>query len=250
MNDQPKKFPFIAILAIVFSPNLVGFSPAPVSPAENAYHQEISVKFPQGKNRGGPVTTSGGGTRSGAASCLTTKAGELSLNALTPNYQNVVTTASVNPTLYFYIPSTQATLGELVLTDEDEVYQTLFTLPGQPGIAKLTLQPQTTLVSGKQYKWSLMIICDRQDREQDISIQGKLKYQKLDKAIAQSLEAEDPLKKAEFYANQGYWLDTLENAAKSRSKQPQEWTELLKSVGLGTMSNLPFVECCKPKNKP
>lgn len=265
MNYRPRKLHFIGILAVVFSQNLVG-----LSIAENVYSQEISqkikfpsgkgaIKFPSGRDRGKPQTTSGGGTRlrgvpnsdeSGSISCLTANKDELSLNVLTPSYKNVVTTASLTPTLYFYVPWTQAALGEILLTDENDknkVYQTVFTLPSRPGIAKLTLRPQNTLVPGKKYTWSLKIICNQHYRDNDISIVGKLEYQTLDRAAAQYLKTKGPLDKAKFYARRGYWLDTLENAAALRSKQPQEWTELLRSVGLEALSNQPFVDCCTPK---
>jgi hypothetical protein len=77
---------------------------------------------------------------------------------------------------------------------------------------------------------------------------GNLEYQKLDRATTQYLKTKGPLDKAKFYARQGYWLDTLENATELRSKQPQEWTELLRSVGLEALSTQPFVDCCTPQS--
>jgi hypothetical protein len=251
MHNWQKSFPILAVLAIATSPLLVGFSPF-LSPSQrNANTQAISLKFPAAKDRGAPVTTSGGGARSGST-CMATQEGELSLNALTPNYSNIATTASANPALYFYIPPTKATSGELVITDENdnEIYETTFALPGQPGIVKLTVRPQTALVSGKHYNWSLMIICDSQDRYRDLSSEGKLEYQKLDDATLKSLETKDALEKAKFYANKGLWLDTLDNATQVRTKYPTDWAELLNSVGLEAMSNLPFVDCCAADNQP
>lgn len=242
--------PILSVLAIACCPSLVGLHPATASPPKSSNPLEISLKFPAGKNRGTPVTTSGGGARSDSVACVNLKKGELSLNALTPNYSNVATTASATPTLYFYIPPTKATTGELVITDENdrEVYQTTFSLPSQSGIAKLTIKSETGLTSGNQYKWALMIVCDRQYRNRDIFIEGKLEYQALAEAIAKSLEDKKTLEKAEFYAQKGYWLDTLDNAAAIRSTQPADWTELLNSVGLEAMSDLPLVDCCIPDN--
>ena len=250
MRSCQKYLPVLSILAIACCPAFVGFFPATASPQKTSNSLQVSLKFPAGKNRGAPVTTSGGGSRSDSVACVNTKKGELSLNALTPNYSNIATTASPNPTLYFYVPPTQASTGELVITDENdnEVYQTIFTLPSQSGIAKLTVKPETALASGKQYKWALMIICDRQYRNRDVFIEGKLEYEVLDEAIAKSLASKKPLEKAEFYAQKGYWLDTLDNAVKIRSKQPGDWAELLKSVGLEAMSDLPLVDCCTPDN--
>ena len=249
MINRQKSFPFLGVLAIAISPVLVGFSPFPSLSQGNANPQEISLKFPPPKDRGAPVTTSGGGMRGGSAACVNIREGELSLNALTPNYNNIATTASATPTLYYFIPPTKATSGELVITDENdnEVYETTFTLPSRPGIVKLTLHPKTALVSGKHYNWSLMIICDAKDRYRDISSEGKLEYQKLDDATAKSLETKDALEKAKFYADKGFWLDTLDNVAQARAEHPADWTELLNSVGLADLSDQPFSDCCKAK---
>ena len=50
------------------------------------------------------------------------------------------------------------------------------------------------------------------------------------------------MKKAQFYANQGIWLETLDSVAQVRSISPTDWTELLQSVGLESLSSQPFVE--------
>jgi len=210
--------------------------------------QVISLKFPTDQYRGAPTATSGGATRSDEAPyCANTSQGDF--NVLSPNNSRVLKTISANPTIFFYIPPTQATLGEVILLDKDdkELYTTQFLLPKQSsGIASVVLHPQQTLISGESYKYSLAIICDSQFRNRDIVVSGELKYTTIDEKVAQSLKNQDYLKKANYYAKQGYWLDTLENTAKISSRQPEQWKELLESAGLKDMSSFSLIDCCTP----
>jgi hypothetical protein len=172
---------------------------------------------------------------------LKTENGELSLNALTPNFSNVATTASANPTFYYYLPETSANLAEFVITDLNQatVYQTTVKLPAQSGIMKIKAVPKVPLSADQYYQWSLKIICDSQHRDKDLILEGVLEYQNLDKT---ALSSDDPLKKAQFYAEKGIWLETLDSVAQVRSISPTDWTELLQSVGLESLSSQPFVE--------
>jgi hypothetical protein len=176
----------------------------------------------------------------------------MSFNALAPHYSNEVTTASGNPTLYFYLPPTRATTGEATLEDEEgkQLYRVAFPLPGQAGIAHLSLPPLTPLVAGKTYRWQVAIVCDPEYPTRNETVAGTLQYRPLDRASADSLTSKNFLEKAKFYAGRGDWLDTLDNVARARSQQPGEWTELLDSVGLNDLSGQPLLDCCAPEKKP
>jgi len=237
-------FKTLSICGVLFaiSPSLMGFSGlSPRDRSDKFSSQQISLKFPQGSDRGAPVTTGGGGTRGPGSSCLKTQNGELSLNSLTPNFSNVATTASANPTFYYYLPETSANLAEFVITDLNQatVYQTTVKLPAQSGIMKIKAMPKAPLSADQYYQWSLKIVCDSQHRDQDLILEGILEYQNLDKT---ALSSDDPIKKARFYADKGIWLETLDSVAQVRSISPTDWTELLRSVGLEGLSSQPFVE--------
>jgi hypothetical protein len=234
--------PFCGMIVVTISPTLMGFTDLSLpKSSNNVSSQQISLRFPRGSDRGAPVTTGGGGTRGPGSSCLKTENGELSLNALTPNFSNVATTASANPTFYYYLPETSANLAEFVITDLNQatVYQTTVKLPAQSGIMKIKAVPKVPLSADQYYQWSLKIICDSQHRDKDLILEGVLEYQNLDKT---ALSSDDPMKKAQFYANQGIWLETLDSVAQIRATSPTDWTELLQSVGLESLSSQPFVE--------
>jgi hypothetical protein len=237
-----KMLPFCGMIVVTISPTLMGFTDLSLpKSSNNVSSQQISLRFPRGSDRGAPVTTGGGGTRGPGSSCLKTENGELSLNALTPNFSNVATTASANPTFYYYLPETSANLAEFVITDLNQatVYQTTVKLPAQSGIMKIKAVPKVPLSADQYYQWSLKIICDSQHRDKDLILEGVLEYQNLDKT---ALSSDDPMKKAQFYANQGIWLETLDSVAQIRATSPTDWTELLQSVGLESLSSQPFVE--------
>lgn len=210
----------------------------------------IALKFPNTGDRGAPVTTTGGGTRSPGSCIAVGEQQQLSVNALAPNFSNTVTTASRRPNLYFYIPPNTAQWGEIQITDEGEnvVAQTQFTLPKTPGIIKVATQPTQPLVAEKYYQWSLTLVCNTKARDQDFSVSGTLEIkapQGKPPANATFLE------QAEFYAQQGIWLDTLDNLIQLQSPSSQgvspssEWEELLQSAGLQDLSEKPLLDCCQ-----
>ncbi|MEB3312263.1 MAG: DUF928 domain-containing protein [Snowella sp.] len=242
-----KTFPLYGVILFAASPLMAFSSMSYPQQNDGISPQQISLQFPTVRDRGAPITTGGGGTRGPGSGCLQTKEGELSVNALTPNYSNIATTASTQPVFYYYLPATAAKFGELVITDESDqpVYQTIFNLPTQAGIIRLAVSPTKPLSADKFYQWSFKIICNPKQRSKDIVLEGTLEYQPLGGQEVSSLAHKDPLEKAKFYAQKGIWLDTLDQVAQVRAQSPQDWTELLGSVGLETISAQPLVECCQ-----
>ncbi|MGL5034857.1 MAG: DUF928 domain-containing protein [Microcystaceae cyanobacterium] len=200
------------------------------------------LQFPSGSDRGAPATTSGGGTR-GPGDCLKTEKGELSLNALTPNFSNNATTASNTPTFFFYVPATSAEKAEVILTDASDrpVYQGMISLPAQPGIMSVKISPKQPLSADNYYQWSFNLVCNPLSRDQDFSITGTLEV-KL--ASGQAPGAANPLETAKYYALKGLWLETLAAIAPHTSQYPEDWSELLRSAGLQTLLTQPVVNCC------
>ncbi|MEA5619380.1 DUF928 domain-containing protein [Cronbergia sp. UHCC 0137] len=205
---------------------------------------KISLEFPSADPRGNPQRTVGGGRR--GASCISVESGKPSLTALMPTRANQGNTVANNPQLYWYIPKTTATIGELVVKDEleNEIYQTNFTVPGSPGIVKLTIPESATLKTGQKYRWFFTLICNPEDRSQDEYTYGSLQKTTLSSSLDSYLDAATPLKKAEIYAKYNIWQETLSNIAELKTEKPKEWEELLKSVGLEAIAKEPFLNCC------
>jgi hypothetical protein len=196
---------------------------------ETATKSLVSLEFPP-TNRSGAPRTSGGGTRSN--SCISSE--ENKLTALMPNQNNVAKTAEDTPTFYWYVPETEADIGQFVLIDEDgqEVYFNSFNLPETPSIVSLTLPDQTNLKVGKEYLWYFSVVCDERDRSGDVWIQGRLDRTQLSNSIERRIRQLTPLEQAKVYAEYRIWHETLALIEQLRSDQPEQWEELLSSVDL------------------
>ncbi|HEY9598998.1 MAG TPA: DUF928 domain-containing protein [Cyanophyceae cyanobacterium] len=216
---------------------------------------EISLKFPQTRDRGAPDRTVGAGVRSGENSCVTA---HKPLAALVP-MNNVWSTVSDTPTFFWYIPQTGTTSAELLILDDqnNEVYWTNFKLQGIPGVVQLTPPQTVVLKPGKDYTWYLALSCDPDNSTDTFYIQGLLERTELTaEQTAKLAQAKDPLNQAKVYADAQIWQESLVTLAKLRRDYPndpkiaQEWKELLNSVQLGELASEPLADCCSPNSTP
>ncbi|TAF10141.1 MAG: DUF928 domain-containing protein [Nostocales cyanobacterium] len=234
-----------AILITSFLPTQLLAQPFPI---------KISLKFPSGDPRGTPETTVGGGKR--GVSCITLEKGKPSLTALMPKRDNKSLTVSGTPEFYFYVPKTQATkeefvLGEFILKKgEEDIYKQTFTLPTQPGIVKLQLPVTSSLKIGSTYTWYFLIICDPEDRSGDQYTVGTIEKIVISPSLQEALQQATPVKRTEIYAHNDLWPETVSNMVKLRTNQPNEWKELLESVGLEMIAEEPLLQCCQANPNP
>lgn len=201
---------------------------------------EISLQFPKTGNVGAPRTM-GGGTR--GRSCVTNESGELSLTALMPTRSNIGKTVTDSPMFSMYIPETTAESGEFVLIDEEgnEVFLETVDLPTTPGLVSLKAslpQSETGFPKvGQKYYWYFSIICNPLDRSQDIFVEGSLERTELSASIKEELAGKSALEQAAVYAQYQIWHEVLEKMAELRERYPNEWAELLESVGLEAIAS-------------
>lgn len=198
----------------------------------------LSLEFPPTGGTGAPERTASGGRRDD--SCIEAQA--LPATALVPQ-NNLGTTVSETPTLFFYIPQAKTKTAEFVLMDNqgNEFFQTKIALPSQSGVMKLNVPSTVKLEENKIYRWEFSIICSTQDRTGDSYIQGTLQRTPLSRELKTQLEAAKPLQQAELFAKAKIWQESLAIAAELRSTNPKAWEELLQSVGLGAIASQPFI---------
>ena len=211
---------------------------------------KISLEFPPTNERGAPRTTTGGGTRGN--SCIDLSGGDrtIPLTPLMPTRTNVGITATTTPVLYWYIPQNTAKSGEFSLEDEvgNEVYRVNFKLPPTPGIVKLKVPSDAALKTNRNYQWKFSLVCNPQNPKRNQWVSGVLQPQAIDLSLKQQLANKEPLERAEFYAQQRIWHETLDIMAQLSTENPAEWTEFLKSIDLESIAKKPILECCTPKN--
>ena len=196
---------------------------------------------------GAPINTDGGGTRGPTSSCpLTGKP----LKALVPSSRFGATVAAY-PTFYAYMPALLPQASplpvEFALEDKsgNEVYKSTFKTNGKAGIVAISLPSQAGLVPleiGQDYRWSLSIICQPDDRSRDVSVQGLIRRVALNPTLSTQLKQASPQQQVELYAEARLWQDALATLAQLRRDNPTDstvaadWAKLLRSADLGDIT--------------
>jgi Domain of Unknown Function (DUF928) len=244
-----KWVPSMSAIATLLSPALFGFTslPSQLSGPQTAPWL-VSVNFPASPGGNGPARTASGGSRS---TCYVEGLGDgvTPMTVLMPS-NNVGTTVEADPDLFLYVPKTNVDGGEVVIIDsaaDREVYVKQFDLsnkPGDtPGIVKLNLEG-ANLQPGKTYSWTFTPFCT--STEGDIEyiqtfVEGHFQRTTLTSDQDVKLkQADTPLEKAEIYAQARIWNETLELTEQLRPSEPEEWTNLLTSVGLEELVEVPY----------
>lgn len=252
MMNWQKFLPPLKFGNFILCPALVIFLELLPLPLLSQPGVQVSIKFPPTVDRRSvPTSTAGGGTRRGLSSC--TQQSKAPLTALMPS-NHVGTTVAASPTFFLYVPKTTAESSsvEFLLVDEqeNEVYQTTLTLTGTPGIINLSLPKTTSLKVGKTYHWQFTLNCDPEDpdNEEFEFVEGLIKRTQLSPYLKTKIVLAPPLEQAQLYANMGIWHETVTILSVLRSSRPNEWEELMKSVGLDAIASAPFVKCCTAEN--
>ncbi|MDZ7959805.1 MAG: DUF928 domain-containing protein [Aulosira sp. DedQUE10] len=196
----------------------------------------------------------GGGTR---GQCFTSVG---RLMALVPE-NNLGFTKKAYPNILFYLPQTSTpAMVEFVLQDENRksVYEKTFTKSSAGGIINFSLPDSTSLsplAVGKKYNWYVSLICDPENRANDIVVDGWIQRVELNSTLTKQLEqTTSPLGRVALYAKAGLWQDALATLAELRSTKPNDsrlaanWTQLLKTQNLDAIAKEPFLEIQIPKS--
>ena len=238
-NFSPGLFLKLALLTgfliVVQSPPVLLATGIPERWENKEYQPSIDI--------GTPINTQGGGTRGAVRSCLSASK---PLKALVPS-DNFGTTVAAYPSFLAYMPAlspqTPPLSVEFVLEDKNhnEVYKSKFKTSGKSGIVTISLPTQAGLVPleiGQNYQWSLSIICQPDDRAQDISVQGLVRRVALNPTLSNQLRQASPQKQVELYAEARLWQDALATLAQLRRDNPNDsaiaadWAKLLRSAAL------------------
>ncbi len=207
-------------------------------------------------NRGIPGRREGGGTRGDECT-----QGNLSrLVALMPEKSLGLTTESY-PQFFWFIPKTTARFVEFKLYDVDKqhingtpIYQTMFAITGEPGIASLKLPSEAgipPLESGQDYRWSLSLVCNPENRTRDdIRVFGGVERVSLNLYDASRLEHLSQRDRLSVYEDKGLWFDALTTLASLRACDPSDtelsnrWSSLLEAVKLQDYAEQPLMQQC------
>lgn len=243
--DWQTSVQFLGSLVFILSwaGEIVG-STVPQQPRQSHSQQYVSFKFTPTEDKG---ISREGGVLHGGYDCFDKHWQTPPMKALLPP-NSLVTTVAAHPNLYVYIAELgTARLAELRVFDEadNEIYRSMFTVPGTAGIHKLTIPKTLSLETGKNYQWYVHVLCNSDEYDSNPSAQGLLRRVELSQELKTKLEQEkNPLQQAKSYAGASIWNETLNMAVQLRRQYPTQWEELLKSVKLEEYSQKPVVECC------
>ena len=156
---------------------------------------------PPGDDR--PDDTQAGGSRTD----LACHANESPIQALLPISQYALT-LQARPEIFIDVADTSATSAVLVFEDQQADYyeRVVVQIPEGESFVNWSL-PDTAapLVVGKNYRWSVSLICDQFSRPHDPVLSGWVQRTKPDH-VPMALEGEA---QAQVLANNGYWYDLL-----------------------------------------
>lgn len=234
MKTVTKSLGVVLFLTTLFVPKLNSSAIMETSVIEVSNPQnQISLGFPAAPSGQGKITggTQGGGTR---GTCL-----NKTLVPLIPQDQ-VDQTLNSSPTFFAYVPENDAELGEFVVMDSERntLYTQQYKLPQEASIVRITLPSDSIPLEKDQvYFWELALVCQADDRAGDAYVVGAFTIINLDQQqknnLKQELEtATNSLEKAEIYAKNRLWNETIEIIAQFKDSQPDQWQELLNSIGI------------------
>jgi hypothetical protein len=231
----------LAVMIAVALPVLL-----PITPVEAA------PKFRPARRKA-PMRTEATGTRSGDVigrvgnlkGCAKDLAVPLSL--LVP--EQMGQTVSGRPALFWYLAAKKdvtVQFYELPEQGSKKVLWRKLVKVEQPGIAQLTFpnnQPELEL--GKVYGWSVELVCDGVEVDQEGSVaQAQLERVAPSKWLMEQLgKAKTEQRRADLYATSGQWYDSLNATANALTADPQDKTiqqdliSLIEQVGLKNIAD-------------
>jgi hypothetical protein len=209
----------------------------PVTIGNASAHAQLGGTYLPPKGRGRMQRTEG----SGARGC--TNSIPVTLNLLTPS-DHIARTTSARPTFLWHISN--ATTAPMIFT---------LTAPGQKkpiheerlkankaGIMKLELPENAALEVGREYRWTLSLVCNGRRPSQNIYARAWVERVPVTNQLKQSLAtAKNDRERALAYTQAGIWYDgmsILNNLQSSRlnPSASELFTSLLKQVGLNQIA--------------
>lgn len=218
----------------------------------NTPSQSKRPNFPE---NGAPIGRRKGGTSRNGCTPL-----NMPITALVPGEEIqdesksfLAFTTSEYPTFWVFVPELpkNAVLGEFRFQDENgkEIYTTSVSLPRKASVVgiKLPHNSQYALKINQKYQWYFKVFCGPQQTSEYFYVNTWIQR------VALNFDLESQLKRTQSqeyttYALSQIWQDALTNLATLRLSNPnsriftEDWTLLLKDVGLAELATAPIVE--------
>ena len=164
-----------------------------------------------------PKETKGSGSRDGGK-CSPS---EQKIKPLMPK-RNYGLTLQKLPPVFVNLPKTKARKVMLSFRDEaGEYYQRAFLPITANGIVNFSLpEDKPALKVGKNYQWSLVVVCGNTVQPDDPTFQGWVQRVEPTSQIERELTGKTAVEKAKWYANRGYWYEMVGEIQQARKIEP------------------------------
>lgn len=211
-------------------------------------------------DRGLPGRRRGGGTRNPQVECV--QSTDQVLTVLLPENSLGLTIADY-PQIFWFTPPHQAPLVEISLyatntdfQDEELLFLSQFKTSGEGGISQFKVPPAINfapLKEGDVYHWYVSLICDPNDRSQDVTVSGWIERVPVPSTLAHTLDSLVGIDRYKALAKEGLWFDALDTWASlhcdSREKSDvlnSLWQNLLgdDQVNLEELSQVQWLNTC------
>jgi Domain of Unknown Function (DUF928) len=181
------------------------------------------------RNPSRPKTPTGSWASRGCETTQNSKAGNPSeglLTLLAPR-NHIGLTGSSHPTFVWFVPEQKPYPVEFTLFEysrEQGRGQKLQTIALQSSPGRMTLslpKDQPGLTVGKTYVWQVALICSRNRPSRNIWTETVIEVSQLPTDLTAALAVTtEPLKRAELYAQAGFWYEALAETLKSPTAKP------------------------------
>lgn len=211
-------------------------------------------------DRGLPGRRRGGGTRNPQVECV--QSANQVLTALVPA-NNLGLTIAAYPQIFWFVPPHTAPFVEVSLyasnpdfQDEELLFLSQFKTSGNAGISQFKVPNAINFVplaEGEVYHWYVSLICDPEDRSQDVTVGGWIERVPVSPTLAANLENLEGIDRYRILLQEGLWFDALETWADlhcSQAADPEVLGSLWKSlvqddqVKLDEFSQTEWVSTC------
>ncbi len=168
----------------------------------------------------------------------------------------VQVTVAKRPTFLVYIPKTEKQQAVFTLQTEQPtanggtvkqfVHEAIVSLPGNPGIVRVSVPENVELEPGQPYHWSLGIICDPNDWSVNLIVDGWVERMEPEGELV-NVENQPERDRPRMYEEAGIWTEAVSSLALLRERNPDdpalkaEWESLLESVGLAGVVEQPLI---------
>lgn len=212
-------------------------------------------KRPNFPDNGAPTGRRKGGTSRDGCTPLNTP-----ITALVPGEESadesksfLAFTISEYPTFWVFVPELpkNAVVGEFIFQDENgkNIYRTSLSLPRKASVVgiKLPHNSQSALKINKNYQWYFKVFCGNPQRTSEyFYVNAWIQRVPLNSNLESQLKRTQS-REYTTYAHNQIWQDALTNLAtlhdsNVNSRIIQDWTLLLKDVGLAEFATAPIVE--------